>query len=171
MNTKSQSRWTYAFLVMVLLQGASSSAAAYTTQSDVRHLRQEVEQIRKQLDLLEASADAKPDAERVANHLELVAGHLQSVRVLICEECKGHSFIEPEYRRIAESCGNTERVSSSRSMQDYIQTMRRELHGMSDHLARMKRETSPFKRDRLLRWYYRHVISALDSAKPQCQEQ
>lgn len=171
MNTKSQSRWTCAFLMVALLQGAWTSAAAYTTQTDVRHLREEVEQIRKQLDLLEASADAKSDAERVANHLELVDGHLQSVRVLICGECKGHSFIEPEYRRIAESCGQTERVSSSRSMQDYIQAMRQELHGMGDHLARMMHETSPFKRDRQLRWYYRHVISALDSAKPQCQEQ
>ena len=54
---------------------------------------------------------------------------------------------------------------------DYIQAMRKELHRMGDHLAHMMHETSPFKRDQQLRWYHRHVISALDSAKPQCQEQ
>lgn len=171
MNAKSQSRWTYAFLVVALLQGAWSSAAAYTTRTDVRLLREEVEQIRTQLDELEASADSTSDGVRVANHLDLVARHLQTVRALICGDCKDHTFIEPEYRRVAESCGQTKRVSSARSMQDYIQAMRKELHRMGDHLAHMMHETSPFKRDQQLRWYHRHVISALDSAKPQCQEQ
>ena len=170
MKGKSQSKWTQALVLTLLLHGASS-AAAYTSQLDVRHLRLEVEELSKQLDGIEANADTKSNSERVAVHLEMVTQHLQSVRVLICDDCKEHSFIEPEYRLVAESCEQPERVSSSRSTQDYVQTMRKELRSMGDHIARMRREASPFKRDQLLRWYYRHVISALDSARPQCQEE
>ena len=113
MTIKSQSNWTPVLAMTLLLYGAST-AAAYTTQADVRQLRQEVEELSKQLDGIEASAETKPDSERVANHLEMVARHLQSVRALICGDCKEHSFIEPEYRLVAATCEETERVSSSR---------------------------------------------------------
>jgi hypothetical protein len=156
--------------LMVLLLGASS-AMAYPTQADIRDLHEELDEIVRQLDALAEPRAGTSDEQRVADHLALVERHLRSVGVKICGECKGHSFEKSPYRSIAETCADTGRVTSSLLPQVYANVMRQATHAMHDHISRMSHQNLPYKRQQLLPWYYRHVLDALDRAKPTCQRQ
>jgi hypothetical protein len=157
-----------ALILLLLLLLSSAPAMAYPTQADVRELHQELEEILQQLDALEKHQAGVSDEQRVADHLALVERHLQSVRLTICGDCTDHTFAKSPYRSAAEACGDAQ-VISSQSLQDYTTIMRAETHKMHDHIGHVSHEKSPFKREQLMHWYDRRVLTALRRAKPTCQ--
>ena len=155
-------------LALVLALVTASHAMAYMTEADVRELQSQWQEIARQLNSLGTPTADTSDEKRAAQHLALLDRHRQSVRITICGECKDHSLDDSSYRLVAEACVEPNQVTSSLTPQDYTKIMRAELHKMQDHLGRMSHESSPYKREQLMHLYYRHVVQALDRAKPRC---
>ena len=155
---------------LIILLLSSAPAMAYPTQADVRELHQELDEIVQQLDALEKRQAGVADEQRVADHLASLERHLQSVRLKLCGDCRDHAFAKSPYRSVAEACGDAQ-VISSQSLQDYTALMRAETHKMPDHIGHVSHEKSPYKREQLIHWYDRHVLTALRRAKPTCQSE
>ena len=164
MNTLVQSAGSLIFLL-----ASASPAMADPTREHIRALHQELNQIVAQVDTLGEPSSETSGEQRVANHLASVEEHLRTVGREICGKCEYETLATSSYQAVASICGESRAVVSSLSHRGYAKVMRKETHKMRDHIGHMSHEKSRYERQRLMRGYYRHVLQALKSAKPRCE--
>lgn len=102
-------------------------------------------------------------------HLAMLEAHLAQIRAEVCESCGDTAIPVAPLEAAMLECRAPGQVESALTPQEYADAVGPSVKTMRDHLSRMSRERSPFKRQQLLWGYYRHAVHAFAQARPQCR--
>ncbi len=102
-------------------------------------------------------------------HLAMLETHLAQIRAEVCESCGAAAIPVAPLEAAMLECRAHGQVESALTPQEYEDAVGPSVKTMRDHLSRMSRERSPFKRQQQLMGYYRHAVHAFARAQPQCR--
>lgn len=145
---------------LILTTPADSAPLWEPTQGQMAALHGEVDELSDRLKRIESAASTEEQQRLVSAHWFAMLQHLRSVQLNGCHDCG-----PPRAPQTAECIDMSKWQVPDVPLTSYQATMGKRSGAMHDRMARLKREKSPFERQRLLQQYWRRIYTDMDELR------